>query len=189
MIIGLSQRVLVYREREYDSLSRDFYKYFEGHTLLPIPNGYNIDYDELASKLDMLVLTGGDASEDRVVTELNIASKMTKLGKPVLGICHGAFLLTEVLEGTIESDGAEWNTTHPVFYNGEARLVNSYHTDIISNAPPNATTLCTDEHNNVEAWIKGNTAAIVWHPERMAVPWIPKEISLLFIKQLPCDAH
>lgn len=189
MNIGLSQRVLSYKDREYDCLSRDFYRLFKGHTLIPIPNGYDIDYDELANTLDLLVLTGGDASKDRIITEANICSRMMKLNKPILGICHGAFLLTEIFNGEVEESLAEWGEDHCIVYHGTAHLVNSYHTNVITKAPKHSTTLCVDEEGYIESWIKDNVAAVVWHPERMDTFWMPREVEQLINKQLTHTRH
>lgn len=192
MIIGLSQRVLTYREREYDCLSREFYSYFSGHTLLPIPNGYSIDYDALVNQIDIFVITGGEAHPDRTDTELLIAQKMSALGKPVIGICYGAFLLTDTLGGTVEVKyDMPMGLDHYVFYHThlEQYKVNSYHNSIITQSPPGAEVLCSDENGNVEAWIKGNVGAIVWHPERMDIPWLPDEIDDLINKQLHYVLH
>lgn len=192
MIIGLSQRVLTYREREYDSLSRDFYKFFKGHTLLPIPNGYSIDYDALVNQIDIFVITGGEAHPDRTRTELLIAEKMTSIGKPVVGICYGAFLLTEVLEGSVQTKyDMPWGVDHKIFYHTdlEEYEVNSFHNQIITHEPPGSEVLCSDEYGYVEAWVKGNVAAVVWHPERMNEPWLPSEINNLLKKQLQYVLH
>ena len=55
-------------------------------------------------------------------------------------------------------------------------IVNSFHGLCINQAPSSATVLATDEAGLCEAWIDGNIAAVVWHPERMNVPWLPNEI-------------
>jgi gamma-glutamyl-gamma-aminobutyrate hydrolase PuuD len=64
--------------------------------------------------------------------------------------------------------------------NGNQQLVNSYHKLCIERPPEGATVLAHDPDGNVEAWIRGHTAGIMWHPERMKDPWIPKEIKVLF---------
>ena len=46
-----------------------------------------------------------------------------------------------------------------------------------------------DEYGYVEAWVKGNVAAVVWHPERMNEPWLPSEINNLLKKQLQYVLH
>jgi gamma-glutamyl-gamma-aminobutyrate hydrolase PuuD len=192
MIIGLSQRVLNYREREYDCLSRDFYSYFNGHTLLPVPNGYDIDYDELVNRLDVFIITGGDAHPKRTQTELLIAEKMTELGKPIVGICYGAFLLTDTFNGTVEAKyDMPTGIEHDVIYHTYDTIesVNSFHNNVITKEPPGSIVLCSDENGYVESWVKGNVGAIVWHPERMDIPWIPEEIESLLKEQLTYTLH
>jgi gamma-glutamyl-gamma-aminobutyrate hydrolase PuuD len=60
--------------------------------------------------------------------------------------------------------------------------VNSYHTLAIKQLHKTGTTLATDQAGNCEAWIDGNVAGIVWHPERMKEPWVPDEIKNLIFK-------
>jgi GMP synthase-like glutamine amidotransferase len=57
------------------------------------------DFDSIANNLDCLILTGGDDSALRRVTEIKIAKLMLQLS--FIGICHGAFLLTDLMGGTI----------------------------------------------------------------------------------------
>jgi hypothetical protein len=42
--------------------------------------------------------------------------------------------------------------------------------------PPDSVQLYTDVSGDCESWIKDNICAIVWHPERMTTPYIPKDI-------------
>lgn len=99
--------------------------------------------------------------------------------KPVLGVCHGAFLLTDLLGGVIGDVGNHSDTDHDIYYFGDARTVNSYHSLAITKLHATATALAVDSDNNCEAWIDGNIAGVVWHPERMSDPWLPDEIKHL----------
>ena len=68
-----------------------------------------------------------------------------------------------------------------MFYQDEPHLVNSYHKLRIERLPKNVTVLACDPDGYAEAWIQGRIAGVMWHPERMAQPWIPQEIqNLLF---------
>lgn len=87
---------------------------------MPLPLGHYPDLvDDYASKIDGLVLTGGNFDVDpklfgaesvheyvklkpaRTAFELLIAKKMYELGKPILGICGGMQLLNVVFGGSL----------------------------------------------------------------------------------------
>ena len=177
MKIGLSQRVLTHNKQVHDSLDRNWYVLLRGHELVPIPNREDLNYQSLAESLDLLILTGGGNERIRLETEISIATEMSKLGKPILGICHGAFLLTEIFEGKTKS-GKEnhHNVNHLVYGKESSRMVNSFHNIAIDKHPPNSVLLYSDEDDDCESWIMDNICAIVWHPERMTIPYIPEEI-------------
>jgi len=177
MKIGLTQRVLTHNKQVHDSLDRCWYTFLRGHELVPIPNREDLDYESLAESLDLLIITGGGNERHRITTEVNMATEMSNLGLPILGICHGAFLLTEILGGKTRT-GKEnhYGVEHIVHSKYEPHLVNSFHNIVIDKCPPNSVQLCTDAEGDCESWIKDNVCAIVWHPERMAIPYIPTEI-------------
>lgn len=182
MNIGLSQRVLLHKNRAYDALEQGWYSYLKAHTLFPIANRPNQDFHQLADQLDCFIITGGDDSTIRRITEVRLATYMIARQKPVIGICHGAFLLSELLGGEIAEIGNHADTEHEINYFGELISVNSYHSLAIKTPQKSATILAYDDQGNCESWIDGNTAGIVWHPERMKQPWIPEEIERLFAK-------
>jgi GMP synthase-like glutamine amidotransferase len=184
MKIGLTQRVVLYSEKS--GITGDFTDHgwydtplTKGHTLIPVPNRKDLDYDGLAEELDLLIITGGMNEDIRVITETEIATSMVSMGKPVLGICHGAFLLTHILRGQVDGDKEQhFFSNHTNYYETQGREVevNSSHTVFIKEKPPGAQVLCTDPEGDCESWIKDNICAIVWHPERMDVPFVPDEI-------------
>lgn len=180
MLVGLSQRVLHFKDRAHDSIEHGWYNYLKNHALYLIPNRTQQNFDDLANRLDVLILTGGDDSPIRMVTEVKIATAMLRRKKPILGVCHGAFVLTELLGGKISSCSNHSNTNHNVIYDGKPILVNSYHSNHISQIPSKAKCLATAEDGTCEAWIDNNIGAIVWHPERMDHPFIPFEFLKYF---------
>ena len=181
MKIGLTQRVLYHKGRSYDSIEQGWYSYLKEHALVCVPNYLDQDFDRLSEELDILIITGGDDSAIRRATELKLASRMMLQRKPILGVCHGAFLLTDVLNGQVGYKDGHQDTEHSVYYNDQSQAVNSFHTLCITQAPDTAQVLVVDCDQHCEAWIDHNIAAVVWHPERMASPWLPDEIeNLLF---------
>ncbi len=176
MNIGLTQRVLYHRNRAYDSLEHSWYQFLDGHRLTFIPNTLDQDFERLADTIDCLIITGGDDSHIRRSTELKIGSIMMMHTKPILGVCHGAFMMTDVLGGLVEECSGHSDTEHTVNYHGREVTVNSYHNLAIRKVHSTARVLATDNDGNVEAWIDRVICGIVWHPERMASPFLPKEI-------------
>jgi len=182
--IGLSQRILWHQGRAYDALEHGWYSYFKQHTLCPIRNDPGQDFKIIAKSLDAFVITGGDDSSLRRITEIKLAKQMMFLNKPVIGVCHGAFMLTDLLGGSVVAAvGDHSETLHLVMYFGEEVMVNSFHNLAIQQLHPTGTVLCTDQDGHVESWIDGTLAGVVWHPERMDRPWLPDEIENLLFKE------
>lgn len=179
MKIALSQRIFYHKGRAYDSIEHGWYSYLDGHTLYTIPNYLDQDFNGLAQELDAFIITGGDDAAIRRTTELKLATEMMKQQKPVVGICHGCFLLQDILGGTIQEISGHMDTEHDVVYFGQHQKVNSHHHLSIVQPHCSARVLATDLDGHVEAWQDGNIAGIVWHPERMTQPWIPSEIQNL----------
>lgn len=160
-------------------MEHGWYSFLKEHTLFPIANNPNQKFYQLAQELDAFVITGGDDSTLRRITELKLATTMLAAGKPVIGICHGCFLLVEVLGGIVGHIDSHYNCDHSVEYNGEKYTVNSYHSLSIDKLHSSAVTLATDCAGHCEAWVDSNVAGMVWHPERMAEPFVPVEIRKL----------
>ena len=184
MKIGLTQRVLYHKQRAYDSIEHGWYSYLKEHTLTFVPNRGDQNFKKIAESIDALILTGGDDSAIRRVTELRLATEVMKQRKPIIGVCHGAFLLTEQLGGIIGTVEDHMDTLHDINYFGEVKTVNSFHNLCITTPHKDATVLATDEDGLCEAWIDSKLAiaGVVWHPERMLVPWLPDEINQLIGK-------
>jgi gamma-glutamyl-gamma-aminobutyrate hydrolase PuuD len=175
MRIGLTQRVLLHKGRAYDSLEHSWYEYLQGHTLVSIPNRLPISIPDI----DVLIITGGDSHPVRNQVEHELIDRMLALNVPIIGICHGCQLLTTKLGGTVVPVEGHMDSYHEIDYHGQQHLVNSYHTLRIQQLPKDATVLAHDSDGYAEAWISGQTAGIMWHPERMIQPWIPAEIQHL----------
>jgi gamma-glutamyl-gamma-aminobutyrate hydrolase PuuD len=179
MIIGLSQRVLYHKGRAYDSLEHGWYRFLKEHTLYFVPNRLDQDFAELANNIDLLIITGGNDCSIRRATEFKIASAMMAAKKPILGVCHGAFMLTDALGGTVEQCEGHMDVEHCISYMNKDYTVNSHHSISIKKLHSTAQALAYDQDGDCEAWIDGNIAGIVWHPERMDDPFIPDEIAKL----------
>lgn len=105
---------------------------------------------------------------------------MMKLGKPIIGVCHGAFVLTSVLGGDVAKCEGHMDTEHFVIYKNKKIKVNSFHSNQIVKVHSKANVLAVDQNGYCESWIDGNIGAMIWHPERMDDPFIPTEIMEFF---------
>jgi gamma-glutamyl-gamma-aminobutyrate hydrolase PuuD len=182
MKITLSQRTIIQNGKTYDAIERVWYDFLKDHELRVIPNQLDQDFESIAENTDVLVLTGGDNSPVRRRTETRAAIAMLKRNKRIVGVCHGAFLLTKFLGGSTGKKLGHRNGTHKVIHNNCEYLVNSNHRNYIKTLPKSAKILATDEEGHCEAWIDHNIAAVVWHPERMESAWIPDEIRSFLVK-------
>jgi len=176
MKIVLSQRLMYHNGIAYDCIEHGWYTFLQAHELFFLPNALNIPFDILADNTDLFIITGGDDSTLRRTVEIKLATHMMQRNKPVLGVCHGAFLLTDLLGGILEPVEGHRNVEHSLIYNNSMVKVNSHHDLAITRLHGSATPLCFDEQGNIEAFIDGKLAGIVWHPERMSDPWLPNEI-------------
>lgn len=182
MKIGISQRVLEHNGNLYDSIDQHWYRFLSGHEIIPIPNRIDQNFKNIALSIDRLILSGGEDTAIRVKVETELFKEMLRNCKPVLGICHGAFLLTELLNGQYEECLHHHNTFHNIFMDNCEYIVNSFHKYQIKTPPSYATVLATDSDGYCEAWNYKDISAIVWHPERMDSPIIPQKIIDIFFK-------
>lgn len=171
MLIGLTQRVLFHKDRAYDSIEHGWYSCLKDHKLVFIPNSINIDVD-----FDFLIVTGGENHPLRDQVETKLVQQMIANEKPIVGICHGAFMLTRLLGGVVSKIDKHMDCEHTIVADNKIHVVNSYHTLKIEKPPTDATILATDENGYCESWIYKNIGAVVWHPERMDQPYWPKSI-------------
>lgn len=168
MIIGVSQRITYIKQRPYDCLEHSYYSFLNKNIIFPIPNKINTEARKIAEMIDVLLLTGGDDSALRRTTEIKIASQMLQLKKPIIGICHGSFLLADLLGSKVDQCDDHMDTEHQIYlHDGDTRIVNSFHSQTIKTLHKSGFVLATDKEGNVEAWQDGNNIfGITWHPQR-----------------------
>jgi len=162
----------------YDALERNWFNLLYKHQLFPVPNIGVIDE---TIEFDCLVLTGGPDSLARHTTEDLLFHHANKLGKPIIGVCHGAFAVNDLtggINGVIE--GHE-DTSHMINMEGGVYNVNSYHGQYIQQLGADMISIATDADNNIEAFKHKELPiyGIVWHPERMKHPVLPNAVRKL----------
>lgn len=159
----------------HDGIERGFYDWFEHHDITAMTNREQ-HIEKLAEEHDILILSGGDDDPERLKTEIYAVGCFRELNKPILGVCHGAFLLTHLWSGKMIDVEGHRRTRHNITYKYQSRTINSYHGSAITEPPEGSEVLVTDEDGYVESWILDNVATVVWHPEREEDNWVPDEI-------------
>ena len=182
MKIGISQRILYHNGIPYDSIDQNWYRFLKDFEIYTIPNRVDQNFKNIVSNIDLFIISGGDSSPLRTKVETMITNEMMLHTKPILGVCHGAFFLNSFFSGTITTCNDHYNTTHKVMIDDEKHIVNSFHQLQIATPPPGSSVLAVDLDGFCESWIFNNIGAIVWHPERMENPVIPKTIIDNFFK-------
>ena len=159
------------------SLERAYYNLFESHTLIPVPNTVIVpDYD-----YDCLVLTGGPDSLARNNTENKLFNHALEKAVPIIGICHGAFAINDIVGGINGSIEGHVDQDIEIHMEGKNHIVKCFHSQSIESLAVDYEALAHDLDGNIEAFkhkvlpIYG----IVWHPERMEVPVLPSEVKKL----------
>ena len=167
----------------FDCLERSWYSFLGNHHLIPHANTRTVDE---TIDFDCLVLSGGSDSVARNVTENLLFVHAIKRKKPILGICHGAFVVNELSGGKNQIDWnnvpTHENSEHEVTMDGKKVLVNSYHGQTITQLGPQMIPLAIHEPDQTIEAFKHQALpiyGIVWHPERMEVPVIPEEVAIL----------
>jgi len=178
MNIGLTQRILHYNNIAYDCLEHGWYNLLNDHTLFNIPNKIDQDYENLVSNLDFVIFTGGDASPHRLICETKLLTQCYLQYKPVLGVCHGAFLINELEQGANGHIEKHTNTAHDLVLDAEHFTVNSYHNTQLKELGKDLSAIAYAHDGSIEGYRHKNRLlwGIVWHPERMQQAVLPKEV-------------
>jgi putative glutamine amidotransferase len=177
--IAISQREEVIGDSQltHDCLSQIWYTFLRKHDLFPIANVPHVSIPDV----DMIILSGGNASLARMHTELKLYNYAIEKNIPILGVCHGAFFLAELSGGTCGDIEGHRNTEHVVAMEGHNILVNSYHGSNIITVGPEYDVIAADLDGNIEGFKHKSKPiwGIVWHPERMEVPVLPQAVDEL----------
>lgn len=178
MNIGLTQRILHYNNIAYDCLEHGWYNLLNGHTLFCVSNKIDQDYVKLVSNLDLIIFTGGDASPHRLIVETKLLTQCYLQYKPVLGVCHGAFFINELEQGSNGHIDNHVNTTHDIVLENQTCSVNSYHNIQLVELGKDLTPIAHASDGSIEGYRHKNRMlwGLAWHPERMENPVLPNEL-------------
>lgn len=159
-----------------DAVERSWYRFLNNHEVRVAPNipeSFQGDPD-----WDCLVITGGPDSLARNQTENLLMQKCLDHDIPMIGVCHGAFALNDYLGGVNGTIDGHAGTEHDIIMDGETYLVNSYHQQSLERLAEMLEP-CAYSSDGIEAFrhVSRKIWGVVWHPERMAHPVLPGEIS------------
>lgn len=182
--LGLSMRVV---ETQYpsgstelrDALAQDWGSFLDSALpecpWLPLPN-VETEILRLVTSFDLqgLLLTGGDdwgQTPSRDVTEMFLLRWAHERHIPVIGICRGAQIMNSFLGGTLSTvSEAHRARHHPVCWNSQTLMVNSYHQQGFFTADLSSQLICqaTADDGSIEAFSHPELpwCGIMWHPER-----------------------
>jgi gamma-glutamyl-gamma-aminobutyrate hydrolase PuuD len=179
MKIAITQRPTTINGFDYDATSQGWYNLLPKHKILPIANHETID----SIDFDMLIISGGEDSTTRHFVEQQYFELALEQNKPVLGVCHGAFFINEYFGGLTKNIENHQGVEHSVFLEGNLHTVNSYHKLAIDKLSKNLAAVSRDTSSNVEAYKhkKLSIWGLVWHPERMDTPLLPKGLKELLL--------
>jgi N5-(cytidine 5'-diphosphoramidyl)-L-glutamine hydrolase len=175
MKIAITQRQTVINGITYDCLEQGWYRLFRKHELIIVPNLIHLDLD-----IDMLVLSGGDTTEARFQTELMCYNHADDHNIPVLGVCHGAFLINYLHGGLNKEINGHRNVMHSIEMEGQSQMINSYHNIGIYSLGDDLESIATHE-DGIEGFKHATKPiwGLVWHPERMDDPVLPSDLKEL----------
>lgn len=179
MKIAITQREITIRTTVYDCLERGWYTLLNKHEIIPVPNDFEYDI----SFADCFIMSGGETTESREFTETYCFAQAVAKGIPVIGVCHGAFVLNRWFSGINGPVEDHDKKTHDVYLEQQWQTVNSYHRVKIEKLAEEFDILAYDRDNNVEAFKHKDSTiwGLVWHPERMDIPVLPKDLKELFL--------
>ena len=176
MKIAITQRQTEINGIVHDCLDPNWYTMLSQHEVIAVPNLVGLDL-----QVDMLIISGGENTQARSLTELICWSEALKKGLPVVGICHGAFLLNYLHDGLNKELSGHRDGDHTVYMEGKTHTVNSFHDVGIYTLGEELAPVATGEDGSCEAFKHRMLPiwGIVWHPERMETPVFPKELKEL----------
>jgi putative glutamine amidotransferase len=169
-----------------DALEKGWYSVLAGHDILPVPNLPNQNFERF--DFDCLIISGGKDSVNRHLTENQLYALAEQRGVPVIGFCHGAFAVNDLAGGVNGKIPGHVDHDHDVILDGQAITVNSYHSQNIQILAPGFESLAQAMDGSIEAFkhILKPVWGVVWHPERMKIPVLPRDLAkFLYTSQSP----
>lgn len=181
MKIAISQQDIAIPSRSWtgDALERAWHIFLPKHQLIPIPNTGILP---IWLDCDAVILSGGPFSVYRTLTEVELIKYALKKDIPLVGFCHGAFVINEFLGGTNNTIDGHNGPMHEVEMEGQIHEVNSYHGMNIARLATDLDTLAVHD-KTIEAFDHRSKSiwGIIWHPERQVDPVLPKNLRKILL--------
>ena len=165
----------------HDALERAWHVFLAGHELTAWPNLPNRVPD--VEKFDALVMTGGNDSVARHLTEDHLVQLFDRANKPIIGFCHGALVINDLGAGINAPLDGHLGVEHAVIMQGITHTVNSYHGQGIARLAPGYESIAQDLAGNCEAFRHAFKPhwGVLWHPERQGVPVLPSDLAQFLV--------
>lgn len=160
-----------------DALERGWYRLLAGHDICPVPNIPDFDFESM--QFDCLILSGGNDSVDRHLTEDRLYALAESRALPIIGVCHGAFAVNDLAGGRNAQITGHVDQDHVIRMDSQEFEVNSYHGQCIEQLPPGFEPVAHDLSGVIECFrhIFRPTWGVVWHPERQRQPVLPQDLA------------
>ena len=177
MKLLLSQEEHIKFTRPFDALERNYYKFLSKHEIIPCPNIIKVPDNEY----DCLLLTGGPDSIARHQTEDLLYKHAFENKKPIIGICHGAFVINDLNGGTHGRVDGHVDADITITMEGQEHVVRCFHSQSIETLAKDFVAIAHDKQGNIEAFRHNKLPiyGVVWHPERMEMPVLPEDVKKL----------
>ena len=179
MDIAISQQDIAVPLRAWpgDALERSWHFFLHKHRLIPIANTGKIP-EQL--HCDAVVLSGGSFGVWRVLTEVELIKFALAHEIPLIGVCHGAFVINEYFGGVNGTVSGHNGPDHDIVMEDKKFTVNSYHNLDITRLASDFIPVAQGEIN-IEAFRHKNKSiwGLVWHPERQIHPVLPTALAKL----------
>jgi putative glutamine amidotransferase len=116
---------------------------------------------------------------NRHLTENQLYVLAEQRGVPIIGFCHGAFAVNDLAGGVNGKIAGHVDHDHDVILDKQTITVNSYHSQNIQILAPGFDSLAQAMDGSIEAFkhILNPIWGVVWHPERMKIPVLPRDLA------------
>jgi putative glutamine amidotransferase len=134
------------------------------------------------TNIDCFIISGGETTEAREFTETQCYADAVKKGIPVIGVCHGAFVLNRWHLGSNDVIDGHSGTEHTITMEDNSHTVNSFHKVCIGKLARDFNPIAwTDTHTEAFKHTELPIWGLVWHPERMTTPVLPNDLKELLL--------
>ena len=170
------------RKNLYSKLDYTWYQYAKKLRFNLIPISFEAKLNTLEiRKIDGIIFSGGNNLNTiqkkkenllRDIFEKKLFSYFSKKKIPILGVCRGMQLISQIHKIKIDKSKNHVTKGHDIILMNDKRInVNSYHNYIIKDVPDNFNLIAkhmTDNSIEIISCKKKNFLCLMFHPERVS---------------------